>query len=96
MVYLILILLYNPQILEKIEMKERFFPLVLDWYKTCVVPNHKRLVFSSSTTNSQKPEINPDLDSQQEMKALIVNLVKEASQKPEEVFRFEVLMSTFL
>lgn len=67
-------------------MKDRLFQLVLDWHKNCVVPNHKKLVFSSAGKDPRHPEISPGFKGEEEIKELLINLVKKSSQKPEEVF----------
>ena len=69
-------------------MKDRLFPIVLDWFKSSVVPNHKRLVFRTVHSKADE-QINLGKTNQDDIRTLLVELVKKVSQK---YFDFKVLM----
>ena len=68
-------------------MKDRLLPFVLDWFKECVVPNHKTMVFGCTVQPKTAEESNhSEMKDHDEIQRLLLDLVKEVSRRPEEVF----------
>ena len=69
------------QILEKLGMKDEYFPLVKDWMVQGVIPNHKAIMALGN-----KPLANTDEPSQvrdeKDSEDLVKNLVNKAAENP--------------
>ena len=71
------------QILEKVGMKEEYFPIVTDWMKQAVIPNHKAIIGLGKSVASKEPLAGPSTES--DMLDVLTKFVKAAAENPQKV-----------
>ena len=71
------------QILEKVGMKEEDFPVVTDWMKQAVIPNHKAIIGLGKSVASKEPLAG--VQSESDMSDVLKNIAKAAADSPKKV-----------
>lgn len=71
------------QILEKVGMKEEYFPVVTDWMKQAVIPNHKAIIGLGKTVASKEPLAGVPTES--DISDVLTNIAKAAADNPQKV-----------
>ena len=67
-------------------MKEEYFPIVKDWMKNAVIPNHKAIVGLGKSETSKNPlTVAPVATTESEMSDVLKTIAKAAAENPKEV-----------
>ncbi len=82
--------LFSIQILEKLGMKEEYFPVLKDWMVKAVIPNHKQIMgFGKETAviaDNDKPTNH--VHDEKDTEDLLNSIVSKAAENPSEVIEF--------
>ena len=78
-------------------MKEEYFPIVKDWMKQAVIPNHKAIIGLGKSVASKEPLAG--LSTESDMLDVLKNMAKAAAENPQKVkslLHCKSAMATFL
>ena len=64
-------------------MKEKYFPIVKDWMKQAVIPNHKSIIGLGKSLASKEPLAGPSTES--DMSEVLKKFGKAAAENPQKV-----------
>ena len=83
------IIIYT-QILEKMGLRDQYFPLVKKWVIEAVIPNHKEIMLLGSSDDHRQQHVNTvsskhEEEVDEEMKLLIHEIVQTAASHPKNV-----------
>jgi len=69
--------------MEKVGVKEEYFPIVTDWIKQAVIPNHKAIIGLGETVASKEPLA--DAPTESDMSDVLKNIAKAAADNLQRV-----------